>query len=283
MKNTTIRIGADVLDTLKAYRDELHKMLLRKSHWPLLDRLISREAEMTPVWNEIARLGLTPEQCRTLLEQLFFTGAYGTEQEHTRLKADHARLSRLNADIPGRAAELATMLEERESILNRNSFYPEHTTDIVGLTDAAAGRNGHYRSFLQKPLAALHYQYDGKYWPSLQQLLKVVACEPPEAAFMDHSDEAIVRARGAAVPDFLRRLFSRLHKVRVLDEDKRTTHALLPAGLRLTDTSLATLATVPLDLEEPVSVDNVKVLRNRLKKEGFPGAWATPVTNPSGK
>lgn len=283
MKYTTIRIGADVLDTLKAYRDDLHEKLLRQPHWPLLDRLISRKTEMTPVWNDIARQGLTPEQCWTLLEQLFFTGAYGTEQEHTRLKADHTRLSRLNADIPGRAAEFAAMLEERETILNRNSFYPEHTTDIVALIDAAAGRNGHYRSFLQKPLAALRCQYDGKYWPSLQQLLEVMARETPEAEFMDYSDEAIIHARGAAVPDFLRRLFSRLHEVRAMEGGWNTAHVLLPAGLRLTDASLATLATVSLDLDEPVSVDNVKVLRNRLNKEGFPGAWATSVTNPPGK
>lgn len=283
MKYTTTRIGADVLDTLKAYRDDLHEKSLRKSYWPLLDRLISREAEMTAVWNDIARQELTPEQCWTLLEQIFFSGAYGTELEHARLKADHARLSRLNADISGRAAELAAMLEERESILNRNSFYLEHTTDIVRLIDAATGGNGHYRSFLQKPLAALRCQYDGKYWPSLQQLLEVVAGETPEAEFMDYSDEAIVHARGAAVPDFLRRLFSRLHENRAIDGGWNTAHIFLPADLRLTDASLATLATVSLDLNEPVSVDNVKVLRNRLNKAGFAGAWATSVTNPPGK
>jgi hypothetical protein len=28
------RTGADVLETLKAYSDELHDLMLRKPHWP---------------------------------------------------------------------------------------------------------------------------------------------------------------------------------------------------------------------------------------------------------
>ncbi|MFW5404860.1 hypothetical protein B7L52_010345 [Pectobacterium brasiliense] len=35
--------------------------------------------------------------------------------------------------------------------------------------------------------------------------------------------------------------------------------------------SLATLASVLLDLEEPAFVDSVKVLRNRLNKDGSQG------------
>ncbi|MBN3066851.1 hypothetical protein H5A34_08555 [Pectobacterium brasiliense] len=57
---------------------------------------------------------------------------------------------------------------------------------------------------------------EGKYWPSLQQLLQVVAEEHPVAVFMDRSDEAVVRARGVATPDFLRRLFSNLYEIRVM-------------------------------------------------------------------
>ncbi|EPK3284946.1 hypothetical protein [Serratia marcescens] len=275
MKYTYVRTAADVLNTLKAYRDELHEQALRKPRWPLLDRLISRETEMTPVWNEIARHALTLQQSRNLLEQLFFAGAYGTQVENKRLKDDYAKLSHLNAGIATKAAELARMLTEREDILNRNAFCIERTTHLVDLIDTASGQNGHYHSHLRKPLDALRCQYDGKYWPSLQQILEVAACETPVAGFLDRSDEAVVHARGAAVPDFLRRLFYAIHSIRVSDGDLRTEHIFLPADFRLTDASLATLATVSLDLEEPASVDSVKMRRNALNKEGYPGAWAT--------
>lgn len=114
-----------------------------------------------------------------------------------------------------------------------------------------------------------------KYCPSLQQILDVVAHESPVAAFRERSDEAVVLARGAAVSDFLRRLFSNLLDVRVMKDDWRSAHIFLPTDLRLSDASLTTLATVSLELDEPVSVDRIKVRRNALYKKGFPGAWAT--------
>ncbi|WP_336995485.1 hypothetical protein [Leclercia sp. UBA7405] len=276
MDYTRSRTGADVLNILKAYRDELHELDLRKPHWPVLERLINRELEMTPVWNDIAGYALTPEQCRTLLEQLFFAGAYGSEEENSRLKKDYAKLSALNAGIARKAVDLARMWAEREDILNHHAINLDHPSHIVDLIDKACSQNGHYHSYLRDPLEALRGRYGDKYWPSLQQILDVVANESPVAAFRDRSDEAIVQARGAAVPDLLRRLFSNLHDARVKKNDWRSAHIFLPTDLRLSDASLATLATVLLDLDEPVSVDSIKIRRNALYKDGFPGAWAPP-------
>ncbi|MFW0827386.1 hypothetical protein QMT27_19455 [Cronobacter dublinensis] len=283
MKFPPARTAADVLTILKSYRDELHEKALREPAWPVLERLISRETEMNPVWHDIARHALTGEQCWNLLEQVFFAGAYGTAEHNRRLKDDHAKLAVLNEGIAAKAAELGRMLTERENILNRNSFNLEYTAGIVDLIDAASGQNGHYLSFLRKELHALRSRFDGKYWPSLQQLLEVVAKEHPVAVFMDRSDEAVVRARGVATPDFLRRLFSNLHEIRVMKGDLRTAHIYLPADFRLTDASLATLATVSLDLAEPATEASVKMLRNRLYDACHPGAWANPVTIQPGK
>ena len=283
MKFIPARTDADVLEILKSFRDDLHEKTLRKPAWPVLERLVSRDTEMSPVWNDIARHALTGEQCWNLLEQIFFAGAYGTAEHHRRMKADHSRLAVLNEGIAAKAAELGRMLMEREDILNRNAFYIEHTAHIVDLMDTASGQNGHYSSFLREKLGGLRSQFDGKYWPSLQQILEVVAKEKPVAEFMDRSDEAVVHARGVAVPDFLRRLFSNFHDIRVMKGDLRTALNYLPADFRLTDASLATLATVSLDLAEPVSVGSVKMLRNRLYDAGYPGVWSTPATISPGK
>ena len=277
------RTTADVLAILKSYRDNLHEKALRKHAWPVLERLITRDTEMNAVWNDIARHALTGEQCWNLLEQIFFAGAYGTTEHHRRLKDDHAKLTLLNEGIAAKAAELGRMLPEREAILNRKAFNMEHTAGIVDLIDAASVQNGHYSSFLRKELRGLLSRFDCKYWPSLQQLLQVVAKEHPVAVFMDRSDEAVVRARGAATPDFLRRLFSNLHEIRVIKGDLRTAHLYLPVEFRLTDASLATLATVSLDLAEPATEASVKMMRNTLYADGEPGAGATPIPIPPGK
>lgn len=79
------------------------------------------------MWNDIARHELTGEQCWNLLEQIFFAGAYGTGENHKRVKADHAKLAVLNEGIAAKAAELGRMLTEREDILNRNAFNMEHS------------------------------------------------------------------------------------------------------------------------------------------------------------
>lgn len=267
MKYMCTRTAADVLNTLKAYRDDLHEEALQKPHWPLLDRLILRESEMVPVWENIARYELNWQQCHTLLEQIFFAGAYGTEERHKRLKDDHTKLTELNRRIMTEAAKLAAMLTEQQEILERNAFLLERTTHIVDLIDVASASNGLYCSFLREPLDALHSLYDGKYWPSLPQILQVAARETTETEFMYQSEKAIIDGRGGAVPDYLRELFECI-------ELARTSPWRLPDGFILSDTSLAALVTVSLDTDD-ISADRVKMLRHRLNKKGLTGAWAT--------
>lgn len=154
MKFTPAHTAVDVLAILKSYRDNLREKTLYEPSWPVLERLISRDTEMSPVWHDIARHALTGEQCWNLLAQIFLAGVYGTAEHHRRLKSDHSRLSSLNEGIAAKAAELGRMLTEREEILNRNAFYIEHTSHIVDLIDAASGQNGHYSSFCVKSLKA---------------------------------------------------------------------------------------------------------------------------------
>ena len=261
------RTAADVLNSLKAYRDDLHREMLRKPHWPLLDRLILRETEMTPVWENIARYELSWQQCHTLLEQIFFAGAYGIEERHKRLRDDHGRLTELNRGIMNEAEKLAAMLTEQQEILERNAILLERTTRIVDLIDAASVSNSFYRSFLREPLDALHSRYDGKYWLSLPQILDVAARETTEAEFMYQSERAIVDGRRGAVPDYLRELFECI-------ETARTSPWGLPEGFILSDASLAALVTVSLDTDD-ICTERVKMLRHRLHKKGLKGAWVT--------
>ncbi|HCW0180241.1 TPA: hypothetical protein OW286_003622 [Citrobacter freundii] len=275
MKYTRTATPADVLETLKDYFTGLQSPPLRKSAWPMIERLIDRETEMRSVWNEIARYGLSWQQCHTLLEQIVFAGKSGTDAAIQRLKADYRQLAGLNNDIVQMAKQLAAKLDAREHILNHNSFTLDNTVHIVELIDNAAAGNGHYRSRVRELLRPLG-TYELKYWPSLQDILRALARESVETGFMEDSDRALVSGRGELVPDYLRELFSCI-------EMARTCHWGLPAGFRLTDASLAMLATVSLDLPEPASVTAVKMHRTRLSKDGFAGAWPVRKKTPAAR
>jgi len=265
MNYTRTASPADVLKTLKNYFNGLQSPPLRKASWPMIERLITRETEVRSIWKEIARYGLSWQQCYSLLEQIVFAGQFGTEEAVVRLKADYSQLASLNNDIVQLATQLAVKMDAREHILNRNSFTLDNTVHIADLIDKAAAGNGHYRSRVREPLRSLGI-YELKYWPSLQEILRTLASEPVETGFLEESDRALVSGRGELVPDYLRELFSHI-------ETARTCHWGLPEGFRLTDASLAALATVSLDLPEPASVAAVKMHRTRLSREGFPGAW----------
>ncbi|ELE8613210.1 hypothetical protein ACKTG8_003918 [Cronobacter sakazakii] len=273
MNYTRTATQADVLETLKNYFRGLQSPALRKPAWPMIERLIARETEMRTVWKEIARYGLSWQQCDTLLEQIVFAGQSGTDEAVLRLKNDYRQLVNLNHDIVEMAKQLAVKLDAREYILNHNSFTLDNTVHIVELIDKAAAGNGHYRSRVRDPLLSLGI-YELKYWPSLQAILRTLAREPVKAGFMEESDRTLVSGRGELVPDYLRELFRRI-------EIARTCHWGLPEGFRLTDACLAALATVSLDLPEPASVAAVKMHRTRLSREGFPGAWPVRKKSPA--
>ncbi|MEW9296730.1 hypothetical protein [Enterobacter cloacae] len=265
--------AADVLDTLKGYRDELLTPPLHKASWPMIERLIARETEMRSVWKEIARYGLSWEQCHTLHEQIVFAGQSGTDAAVQRLKADYRQLTDISNDIGQLAKQLAAKLDAREHVLNHNSFTLDSTVHIVELIDKAAAGNGHYRSRVREQLLLLE-TYELKYWPSLQDILRILAGEPVENGYMEESDRALVSGRGELVPDYLRELFRCI-------QNARTCHWGLPQGFRLTDACLAALATVSLDLPEPASVAAVKMHRTRLSRAGFPGAWSVRKKSPA--
>ncbi|KTS17633.1 hypothetical protein RSA31_21510 [Pantoea dispersa] len=265
MTYTRTSTPADVLETLRNYYEGLQSPPLQKSTWPMIEMLIARETDMRSVWKEIALYGLSWQQCHSLLEQIVFAGQFGTDVAVQRLKDDYHQLAGLNSDIIQMAKQLAAKLDARDHILNHNSFILDNTVHIVELIDNAAAGNSHYRSRVREPLLSLG-AYELKYWPSLQDILRILAKTPIEIGFREESDRALVSGRGELVPDYLRELFSCI-------ETARTCHWGLPEEFRLTDASLATLATVSLGLPEPASVTAVKMHRIRLSKEDFPGAW----------
>lgn len=257
---------ADVVDTLKKYQIDLKSTQIWMSVWPLIDRLIEREHEMLPVWQNIASQSLTRQQCYGLLEQIVLAGKFGKPEVTSSLKIDYRQLEALNTEIRNTASTLVGMMTARESILNRNAFTLERTTHIVDLMEKAEGNDGRYRSFIHESLENLTCRYEGKYWPDLKAILQVIVREEPQIYIMCETDRAIINGRGKILPDYLRELFNGI-------ENARECHWGLPDGFTLSDNSLATLATVTLDQPDVISAETVKVRRNDFSKKGVRGAW----------
>lgn len=266
MRYTRTSTATDVTDTLRQYQADLLAGPCWMSVWPLIERLLSRENEMQSVWQNIARQALTWQQCYCLLEQIILAGRFSRTDIVSRLKADYHQLEELNRTISKTAAELAEMILARDAILNRNAFTLKRTTHIVELMGMAEDNEGLYRSYLHETLDGLTCRYEGKYWPGLPGVLQVIAREHPEIGCLSESDRAIINGRGKILPDYLRELFSSIENVRQGPWG-------LPKDFTLTDSSLATLATVTLEYAEVISADTVKVRRSEFSKRGERGAW----------
>ncbi|MEG9577188.1 hypothetical protein [Klebsiella pneumoniae] len=221
---------------------------------------------MQLVWQNIGRQALTWQQCYCLLEQIVLAGRFSRPKIVSRLKDDYRQLEELNRTISKTAGDLAEMILARDAILNRNAFTLERTTHIVELMEMAEDNDGLYRSYLHETLDGMTCRYDGKYWPGLPGILQVIAREHPEIECLSESDQTIINGRGKVLPDYLRELFSSIENVRQGPWG-------LPKGFTLTDSSLATLATVTLDHTEVISADAVKVRRSEFSKRGERGAW----------
>ncbi|WP_413536203.1 hypothetical protein [Rahnella inusitata] len=240
------------------------------STWPVFDRLIIRNHEMIAVYEELAERGITGTRLWILLEQLIFAASFGTEEKHARLRSDYRELNGLNEAISEASSRLATMIERRSELLNRSGhFYCERRVSLTELIDEAGKKNRHYQSFLKNEISRLN-TYDLKYWPAVEDILRVMGLEDVTTEFADDATEAIINARRPSLTDYFRVLFDRIN-----EQKKGLAGYSLPRGFRLSDESLATICNITRDLnpEDMVDAGYVKRTRHRLKEQGVVTGW----------
>ncbi len=129
------------------------------------------------------------------------------------------------------------------------------------MIEAAAKSNYLFTSYVQERLDALHGQFDLKYWPSLSDFLQELASDA-EDAVIEATDPLTAAATMASRPsraDFIKALLA------AIDENRGRNHGQLPNDFKVTDNTLATLASCVLDLGADDLVDGpyVKRLRQR--------------------
>lgn len=252
---------------LRELREAEHPLL--RSTWPVIERLIARQHEMAPVWEELAKKDVTGTRLWVLTEQCIMAAVEGESGEHEAIRADHRELQMLNDEISWMSIKLAQFLDARDALLNRSGHF--HVERMLRLTDFinVAGKGNYlYCSRIKPELEKLSH-YDLKYWPEMSALLHALGEERTEITFRYTSSEAIAFARPSLLTDFLRDLFDRF-----CDISDGSVYGLRP-GFRLSDASLGTICNVMLDLpgDEVIDAEYVKSARQRLRKQGLSAAW----------
>ncbi|MFP1132913.1 hypothetical protein [Asticcacaulis sp. W401b] len=183
-------------------------------------------------------------------------------------RADRTRLKILNQKIAKVAEDLADLLDEREDLSNRSGFYSDTEVDICQVIMDSSTFNGHFKSWVKEPLAALQGRFDMKYWPSLGDCVRVIGDDAEHGKIRASDEITEVATAGArkADADYFKALDRRLKG------ETKPRGELLPEGFSLTNKTLASLANVALDRApgELFTEDFVKNLRHRERKTASP-------------
>ncbi len=226
------------------------------------DRLLARGIELTEAYDELhGKLHAHPHALKVFLGLVLSTAALWSPEKIAQARAARGDLGTVNQQIARKAAELAGLLQKRSDLHNPSGFSTDTHYYVCDVIEAVAKSNYLFTSYVQERLDALHGQFDLKYWPSLSDFLQELASDA-EDGVMEATDPLTATATMASRPsraDFIKALLA------AIDENGGRNHGQLPNDFKVTDNTLASLASCVLDLgaEDLVDGPYVKRLRQR--------------------
>lgn len=244
----------------KRYNDERH---ILPSENAVADRLLSRGIEMKDVYEELHdKLHAHPPALQVFLGLLLSTAAFWNPDKIREARSARNDLANVNRQIARKAAELATLLEQRSDLHDTSGFSSDTHYHVGRVIEAASQNNYLFQSYVREKLAALRGQFDLKYWPSLGEFLRELASDA-EKAVMEATDPLTAVATAAtrsSQADFLKALFA------AIEENSAENYGQLPRGFKLTDRTLASLANCALNLGPDDLVDDAYIKRFRQRE-----------------
>jgi hypothetical protein len=233
----------------------------------IADRLLARRLELGDAYKELyAKLDPHPHALNCFLDLLVSTAALWSPEKNAEARAERERLEAANVQIADKAAELAGLLEERARLHNNSAFSSSTHYSVAKVIEVAAEENCLFGLYVQKPLRGLRGQFSLKYWPTLAEFVWVLARDAENAKIeaTDPLTAAATKATRSSLADFFKALFA------AMEENSAEEFGALPRGFRLTDATLASLATCALDLGPDELVDSAYVKRLRQReREGL--------------
>lgn len=231
------------------------------------DRLLARSVELKDAYRELhEKLHPHPPALKVFMEILLSTAAFWSPEKIAQARVERDELTKVNRQIARKAEELAELLERRTDLHDTSGFSSETHYHVCDVIEAASEHNYLFRTWLKERLDALRGQFDLKYWPSLDQVVRELAADANSAG-MEPTNPLTAAATVASRPsraDFFKALFA------AIEENSARNHGQLPKDFKLTDGALASLANCALDLEPDELADSayVKRLRQRERSGG---------------
>lgn len=225
----------------------------------VIDRLLARGLELSPAYQELhVKLHGCHRALGKFFDLLLSTAASSHPDGNSKVRQGKVELAEVNKEIAQHAAALARLLTKRTELKNYSDFTCQtfyHPVDVIN----AAGE-GHYRYQRQvkDKLKNLTREFDLKYWPSLESVIRAIA-EDAEKAIPEPKDAvvaAVTETRRGSLADSFKALIVSL-------KEGEIPYGYLPAGFNLTDQSMAILLSCALSLHESVDSTYVKRLRQR--------------------
>lgn len=229
----------------------------------IADRLLARGNELQDAYEELHyKLHARPQALQTLLGLVLSTAAFWNPMRIQDTRAARSDLANVNQQIARKAAELATLLEQRSILHDTSGFSSDTHYHVCNVIEAASRHNYLFKSYVQEKLASLRSQFDLKYWPSLDEFLQELSHDS-EKAILEATDPLTAAATSAtrsSKADFFKALFA------AIEENTVENHGLLPGGFKLTDRTVASLANCALDLGPDELIDDAYIKRFRQRE-----------------
>jgi len=229
----------------------------------IADRLLARGDELQDAYEELHnKLHARPQALQIFLGLVLSTAAFWNPEKIQDARAARCDLAYVNQQIAKKAAELATLLEQRSVLHDTSGFSSDTHYHVCNVIEAASQYNYLFKSYVQEKLATLRGQFDLKYWPSLSEFLQELASDA-EKAVMEATDPLTAAATSAtrsSKADFFKALFA------AIEENSLGNHGLLPKGFKLTDRTVASLANCALDLGPDDLIDEAYMKRFRQRE-----------------
>lgn len=231
-----------------------------------IDRLLGRRIELIEAYAELhLKFGNRRHALEVFFDALLSTAAIWSPQRIIEARRGQQRLRTVNELIASKANDLANLLREREDLHNHSGFATTTHYHVCGVIEEAARENYLFKSWVCDDLKALCCRFDLKYWPRIHEFMDALArdAEGAELEATDRITAAATTGSRASLADFFKAFFA------AIKENSIGPNAFIPAELKLTDATLASLANCVLDLGPDELVDSgyVKRFRQRQRKE----------------
>lgn len=237
--------------------------------WPskvaIIDRLLADSLNLLPVYAELRRRLPDPAHWARVLEIAIEAAYFYSPEATSEVRDSLRRVQEMNREIGKLSSQLAELMRRRRELCNDESI---HGSDLYSLPQAIGlageANDGRYRSYLKAPLDALAGQFDGKYWPAIEDLVDLIAEDAfaTDVHFHDQVTQAAVGSPKRSKLDYLRGFRT------ALEESTGCSYAgCLPRDFRLTDSMTAALLNACYG-EELFEASAVKRARQEDRQRG---------------